>query len=480
MELNNLPLVSAGGVQSTTWFGEIFNRNFPLTTLKDSRNCLVVVFRDIEVALIGIMRDYVLEEGTWESFKRRLTAAIRNAFHAVDESIPIPGPADYEEVVSNSTRCLVGLKDLLETEDATAVKLYTARVGAHVGHGIIMSYIQNDGLNTKRVQRGYINVDLVPHYDFDKWRTATLEAYQRYSEADGYSKMVRVVNNAEAAFRKSRAPKLGFVVHDGKVIVCNNTFKGFDLKDYSTYSPYVLHGHYDLCAGHPFMYAPMTVPVGGDKDSGAYSYNMDLAERGSHNGACTMLAFRQQETHVLASARTYTRFKDKLYGVPAFQASPGDFEKRLLKALMPDLRVVADLDGALSEAQLNDWHKQAIALSYRDSGEGAGAPTGMSEDQALQWVSQERKANVGRKNLTKMPDLVGNTLALYSYIAGEAMGDYETWNEAEFLNLLDDAFAPWQPTKDADAIAAINAFCDALGCPHVENTKYVFTDAAIF
>lgn len=480
MEINNLPLVSPGGVKSTSWFGNIFSRNFPLTSLNDTRNCLVVVYEDIEIALIGTLRDYVLEEGTWDSFKRRLEAAVRQAFNAVDSSIRVPVSATYEACVSASTRCLVGLSALFEVENVQAVKLYTARVGAHVGHGIIMSYETNDGSQVKRVQRGYVHVDLVPHYDFDAWRTATIKAYERYHEADGYGKMVRVVNNAEATFRKSRAPQIGYVIHDDRVIVCNNTFKGVDLKDYERYVNRVLHGHYDLCAGHPFMYAPMVLPVGGDRDNGEYSYDMSKPEKGVHNGACTMLAFSQQTTNVLASARLYVEFGEKLYGVPAYQRQPGDFEKRLLKALMPDLRVVANLDGDLTEQALNEWHNAAISLSYRDSGEGAGAPTGMSEEQAAQWISQERKTNVGRKNLTQMPSLVGNTLALYSYIAGEAMGDYETWDEAEFLELLDAAFATWQPAKDADAIAAINAFCDSLGCPKVKSTKYTFTNATIF
>lgn len=480
--LANLPMTHANNVRSRYFTSEVFTKCFPLVSTSDARGSLVVSRGETEVHLFGSLKTFVLEDK--DLFLSRLRGVLRKFFGAEDDSISIPPPASPKSASAASTM-LATCAPLFEDDNLDRISLYTDRVGDQVAHGIIVSGI----LGAKRFTRGYVSLSLIPNYDFGAWKAATLQSYDRFKEADGYKAMMKVVDAAESVFNRSSAVRSDYLIFENRVLPCSSRFWG--RTNESGVTGTVQLAHIDLCAGHEFLYAPMIVPVRADRNLSFDVGQQDGVDSSGEvnmvtkpvgvNRYATIFTTRPKSDEDVMSHSSTAAFK--VNGV--LRPAPTNFTAvdpkalQLLKLLMPDLRVLADVS-AFADTDYKAWHESQIALAYRDADVADTAPAAADEETALKWIASARSQFRGKRNLERLPALTGNTLALYSYIAGEAMGEYETWSEEEFLHLLDTAYLTWQPSKTASAVDAINAMCDVLGCPKVVRALYEAKGDRIF
>lgn len=485
LQLVNLPWQHEGNVRTRYYEGKIMSRCFPMEKLADARGGVLCVLGDVEVLLLGEVKDYVLEKR--EEFIKRLRNVLRRLFGASDTASGSHG-ITYSESISEGVLACYSDAFTLESEDLDAWHLYTVRVGDNVNHGIV-AYGSEDGV---AIQRGYVSLNIVPRYNFQAWANATIKSYERFSKADGFDVMKRVVAGAEAAFLKSRAVRADFMIFENRVLPAGTRFFGkLQLDQQKRPLRGVLQTHIDLCAGHPVLYAPMLVPIRGDSRPWAQT---DLKAdwwpaiglvgdtTSGHARYSTIFTTRPKEGENVMmedSEGFITRDIDTGHQ-RADSFKPGnELSLKVLKKMLPDLRLLRDVED-IDDATFKQEHIKMITPVYRDA-TGAEEPRkDMKQDEAAAYLRAQEHTYKGKRNLIALPELVGNTLALYSYIAGEAMAEYQSWNESEFLDMLDVAFATWAPAKDASATDAVNAFCDALGCPKVSKAKYEFTTSPVF
>lgn len=487
LSLVNLPWQHAGGERTRYYESSVMSRCFPLEHLKDARGGVICELQEMEIHLFGEVKDYVLEKKS--EFVPRIRKVLRAFFGAKENAVGANGTR-YRNSISDAMLAFFRPAFGLESDDLENWHLYTMRVGDNVNHGIIV-YGERDGL---KVQRGYISLNVVPRYNFKAWAEATVKSYEKYSKADGFPRMKEVVANAEGAFLRSRAVRADFMIFENRVLPAGTKFYG-SLKKEQDNTPLkgVLQTHIDLCRDHPVFYAPMLVPVRGDSmpwESGnpnarpwmpsTYSFG---ESNSSPNHACTIFTTRpvdgENRMQELEESGYATRDIHHHHQRPDRFTPGNEVTLQVLKKMLPDLRVLASI-GDIDDATFKQAHIQMITPVYRDA-EGAAVPDKeMNQDEAAAYIRAQEGTYKGKRNLIKLPELVGNTLALYSYIAGEAMSEYQSWDEGEFLDMLDVAFATWSPSKDASATEAVNAFCDKLGCPKVSKAKYEFTTSPIF
>lgn len=487
IRLVNLPWQHADGKRTRYYESEVMSRCFPLERLEDARGGVICELQGMEIHLFGQVKDYVLEKRT--EFVPRIRKVLR-AFFGAKETASGFGGTRNRSSISDSMLAFVRPAFDLESDVLENWQLYTMRVGDNVNHGIII-YGERDGL---KVQRGYVSLNIVPRYNFQAWATATIKSYEKYSEADGFPRMKEVVANAEEAFLKSRAVRADFMIFENRVLPAGTKFYGAQQQSiHKKPLAGVLQTHIDLCKDHPVLYAPMLVPVRGDSmpwESGnpdprpwmpsIYSFG---ESNSSPNHACTIFTTRpvdgQNAMQELEEQGYATRDIHFHHQRPDRFIPGNEMTLQVLKKMLPDLRLLASV-GDIDDATFKQAHIQMITPTYRDA-EGAAVPDReMNQDEAAAYIRSQEGTYKGKRNLVKLPELVGNTLALYSYVAGEAMSEYQSWNESEFLDMLDVAFATWAPSKDASATDAVNAFCEKLGCPKVSKAKYEFTTNPIF
>lgn len=488
IKLVNLPWQHEGNVRTRYYESDMMSKCFPIERFEDARGGVICAIDDFEILLLGQVKDYVIEKNI--TFLDRIRQILRQLVGAADDATGSHGIL-YDKSISDST--LAFFRDAFSERSNLLEnwQVYSVRVGDNVNHGVVAR--GKDALSGITIQRGYVSLNLVPRYNFKAWAEATVKSYEKYSKADGYPRMLDVVRNAEAAFYKSRAVRADFFIFENRVLPAGTKFHGSVKVDQQGHPLRgILQTHVDFCKGHPYLYAPMLVPIRGD----GRPWEQNTAERawmGSSYGVgnmnygfarhCTIFTTKPHdetnEMYELESQGTLTKDTHAQHQRPDRFLPGNEIMLQVLKKMLPDLRILAGV-ADITDEQFKSAHIAMISPTYRDA-TGAEEPSGtMKQDEAAAFIRAQESTYKGKRNLVKLPELLGNTLALYSYIAGEAMAEYQSWNESEFLDLLDVAFATWAPSKESSAQDAINKFCGVLGCPEVTSTKYEFTTETVF
>lgn len=493
LDLAALPLSVGAGEQTRYYHGNIVGRIWPVSDAAALLDTFYISYKGIDIALVGDVAAYVARGGL-SNLQARLVDLLKKLLGGtgVNHRPEVPGQPGDSIVDQNLTM----FSELFV--EPGQFDLSDCHVGVFRRHVLLRSAVI---FSARGRTIGHVLIRRNARYDFDAWRKATKAELEQYSEAPGYAAAMKVLNAAEDVYNRSFSGDIALWINQDVILPETARWVGYThlREDGQVWSEQQLAD--GILYHHPFR-----SPVFGNATSGnltadnaqnqlltaAYreihaSYHgvnslvwrqpsvpdhgtIDASVTAAGEGGCSILAACLSSDTTVANVGAVIEASPAMLGthssrvVHSFQ-QPHEGWSKLLASVWPDLKITSEVT-PWSETELLAWHIKHVKLDYRDAqGDVSYSPDLLKNEGAAEAFIKKMKAeSAGKLNLIKLPQELGNTLALYSYCVNEALGEFDTWSDGEFLSLLWDAHISWaKPGSDIDL--AMKNFCTALGVP---------------